>query len=68
MDLSRKRLDWCALSPDAEQRASGSVPPDRDGLARLVHRLGDVDQEVVAVVESMNGARFVHDQLELAGW
>jgi hypothetical protein len=23
---------------------------------------------VLAVVESMNGARFVHDQLELAGW
>jgi transposase len=21
-----------------------------------------------AVIESMNGARFVHDQLELAGW
>jgi hypothetical protein len=23
---------------------------------------------VVAAIESMNGARFVHDQLELAGW
>jgi hypothetical protein len=30
-----------------------------------VHRLGDAD--VLAVVESMNGARFIHDQLELAG-
>jgi hypothetical protein len=31
-----------------------------------VQRLGDA--EVLAVIESMNGARFVHDQLELAGW
>jgi transposase len=29
--------------------------------------LGDA-AEVVAVIESMSGARFVHDQLELAGW
>ena len=42
------------------------MPPDADGLAGLVGRLGDVP--VVAVIESMNGARFVHDQLELAGW
>ena len=34
--------------------------------AHLVRRLGDA--EVLAVVEVMNGARFVHDQLELAGW
>src|SRR5262249_58564899 len=45
---------------------AGAVPPDLDGFGRLVHRLGDA--EVVAVVETMNGARFVHDQLELAGW
>ena len=44
----------------------GSVPPDADGLAGLVRRLGDA--ELVAVFESMNGARFVHDRLELAGW
>jgi transposase len=45
---------------------AGAVTPDTDGLARLVHRLGDA--EVLAVIEVMNGARFVHDQLELAGW
>ena len=44
----------------------GAVPPDRDGLARLAQRLGDAP--VLAVIESMSGARFVHDQLELAGW
>jgi hypothetical protein len=42
------------------------VPPDRDGLATLGRRLGDTP--VVGVIESMSGARFVHDQLELAGW
>jgi hypothetical protein len=25
-------------------------------------------QPVRAAIESMNGARFIHDQLELAGW
>src|SRR3990172_5008616 len=41
-------------------------PPDGDGLAGLVRRLGDA--EVLAVIESMNGARFVHDRLELHRW
>jgi transposase len=67
LDLSRKRLDWQALQPDGERAAIGAVPPDPDGLATLVQRLGDAD-EVIAVIESMSGARFVHDQLELAGW
>jgi transposase len=66
LDLSRKRLDWQALRADGTLVGTGAVPPDPDGLAQLVHRLGDA--EVLAVVESMNGARFVHDQLELAGW
>jgi transposase len=67
LDLSRKRLDWQALLPDGERAALGAVPPDRDGLARLVRRLGDAEQ-VIAVIESMSGARFVHDELERAGW
>jgi transposase len=67
LDLGRRRLDWQALLPDGERAALGAVPPDRDGLAGLVRRLGDAD-EIVAVIESMSGARFVHDQLELAGW
>jgi transposase len=67
MDLSRKRLDWQALGPGGEQLGNGAVPPDRDGLARLVGRLGDADL-VLAVIESMSGARFVHDRLEAAGW
>jgi transposase len=65
LDLSRKRLDWLALDREGQRVAIGAVPPDRDGLHRLVERLGD---EVLAVIESMTGARFVHDRLEQAGW
>jgi transposase len=66
LDLSRKRLDWQALGREGERVGIGAVPPDRDGLVGLVQRLGDA--AVLAVIESMSGARFVHDQLELAGW
>src|SRR5713226_7954093 len=66
LDLSRKRLDWQALDREGERVAIGAVPPDRDGLAKPVQRLGDAP--VLAVIESMSGARFVHDRLELAGW
>ena len=66
LDLSRKRLDFDARLAGGELLERGAVPPDPDGLAGLVRRLGD--GEVLAVIESMNGARFVHDQLELQGW
>jgi transposase len=68
LDLSRKRLDWQALDREGARVGIGAVPPDRDGLARLVERLGDAGEQVLAVIESMSGARFVHDRLELAGW
>lgn len=66
LDLSRKRLDWQALDGAGERVAAGAAPPDRDGLLQLARRLGD--REVLAVIESMSGARFVHDQLELYDW
>ena len=66
LDLSRKRLDWQALDREGERVASGAVPPDRDGLDGLIERVGE--REVLAVIESMSGARFVHDQLEIGGW
>src|SRR5437773_6792236 len=66
LDLSRKRLDWLALDHEGQQAEIGAVPPDRDALAKLGQRLGETP--VLAVIESMSGARFVHDQLELAGW
>jgi transposase len=66
LGLSRKRLDWQALDERGGRVGIGAAPPDRDGLARLAGRLGDA--EVLGVIESMTGARFVHDQLELHGW
>src|SRR5438445_9959334 len=66
LDLSRKRLDLYACAGDGQLVDRGALPPDPDGLAQLVRRLGDTD--VLAVVEVMNGARFIHDQLELRGW
>jgi transposase len=45
-----------------------AVAPDAGGLRSLVDRLRIARQPVLGVIESMNGARFVHDQLELAGW
>jgi transposase len=70
LDLSRNRLDWQALVADGGRVGEGACPPDRDGLAQLVRGF---DREygrgpVLAAIESMTGARFVHDQLELAGW
>jgi transposase len=67
LDLSRKRLDWQALDPEGRRAAIGAVPPDREGLVKLRRRLGDAGG-VVAVIESMSGARFVHDELERQGW
>src|SRR6185369_11057537 len=43
--------------------------PEAGGLAALVSRIdAEFGGPVYAAIESMNGARFVHDQLELAGW
>ena len=40
----------------------------RTGCVGLSERLGRHGEPVRAAIESMNGARFVHDTLELAGW
>src|SRR5437868_823861 len=68
LDLSRKRLDFCLLDQLGEKVEVGAAPPDADGLRGLAARIGRFGAPVVAAIESMNGARFVHDQLELAGW
>jgi transposase len=46
----------------------GAAPPDADGLRALAARLGRFGLPIRAAIESMNGARFVHDQLELQSW
>jgi transposase len=68
LDLSRKRLDFDVRGELGQPLESGAVPPDADGLARLAARLGRHGEPIRAAIESMNGARFVHDQLELHGW
>ena len=67
LDLSRKRLDFHLLDEQGETVAAGAAPPDADGLRTLARRFAG-DLPVAAAIESMNGARFVRDQLELAGW
>ena len=39
-------------------------PPDGDGLRGLTRRVGSHGLAVRGVIESMTGARFVHDRLE----
>src|SRR5713226_9486781 len=68
LDLSRKRLDFCLLDERGERVETGAAPPDADGLRGLAGRVGRFGEPVRAAIESMNGARFVHDRLELAGW
>ena len=46
-----------------------AVPPDADSLRTLARRIEEVHGEpVCAVIESMTGARIVHDTLEQEGW
>ena len=68
LDLCRKRLDFRLLDGGGSTVEVGVAPPDVDGLAGLVGRLAGHGQPIRAAIESMNGARFVHDQLERAGW
>src|SRR5215212_223864 len=68
LDLSRTRVDVHAMDEAGTSVLVTRAAPDTGGLASLVHRMAEFDQPVTAVIESMNGARFVHDQLELRGW
>jgi transposase len=56
------------ISADAELVDQYPVPADRDGLRGLAARVGAYGQPVRGVNESMNGARFVHDELLAHGW
>src|SRR5712664_2057652 len=68
LDLSRKRLDFHLLDSEGATVEVGAAPPDVDGLLGLTRRLDRHREPIRAAIESMNGARFVHDRLELAGW
>jgi transposase len=68
LDLSRKRLDFHLLDEGGRTAEAGAAPPDVDGLEQLAASLARHGQPIRAAIESMTGARFVHDQLELQGW
>ena len=68
LDLSRKRLDVCVLDVVGERVITTTCPPDADGLRHLVEEVRALGSPVTAAIESMNGARYVHDTLELHGW
>ena len=68
LDLSRRRLDYLALTEDGTNLEVGAAPPDADGLRGLATRLDRHGEPISAAIESMNGARFIHDTLERCGW
>jgi transposase len=68
LDLSRTRLDVHVMDETGAPMLVTTAAPDAGGLASLVSRVGEFGQPVTAAIESMTGARFVHDQLELRGW
>ena len=68
LDLSRQKLDVHVLDEDGHTLDTLAVRPDADALRTLAHRIARHGQPVRAAIESMTGARFVHDQLECAGW
>ena len=69
LDLSRRRLDYCCST----RRATASRPARRRRTATVCAGLvgwpaASRARSVRAAIESMNGARFVHDTLERCGW
>ena len=67
LDLSRQRLDVHVLDEEGRTVEVTAATPEVFGLRELVARISRHGDEVSATIESMNGARFVHDQLELDG-
>jgi transposase len=68
LDLSRRKVDVWLISDAGEVVDEWASPPDVDGLRGLARRAGMHALRVRGVIESMNGARFVHDTLEEHGW
>ena len=68
LDLSRRKVDVCLLSTQGEIVDEWASPPDGDGLRGLAARAAMWGPAVRGVIESMNGAGFVHDRLEEYGW
>jgi putative transposase len=61
LDLSRQRLDFHLLDGEGGTVEAGAAPPDADGLHGLSERLARHGAPIRAAIESMNGARYVHE-------
>ena len=68
LDLSRQRLDVHVLDQEGRTVDVTAIRPDSDALRTLAARELRHGHEISAAIESMTGARFVHDTLELLGW
>jgi transposase len=69
LDLSGRKIDVCLLSESGEQVEQLVAAPDADALRTLARHIDAVHGEpVCAVIESMTGARLVHNTLEQEGW
>jgi transposase len=56
------------LDEDGETVEVGVAAPDGPGLRAWAGGVTERGERVRAVIGSMNGARFVHDELERSGW
>ena len=65
LGLSRSKLDVCLLDDMGNQLDQLICAPDGEALRSFAGLHGG---PVSAVIESMTGARFVHDTLECCGW
>jgi transposase len=68
LDLSRQRLDVHVLDEDGRTVEVTAVRPEAGALRVLAARVLGHGHEVRGAIESMTGARFVHDTLERYGW
>jgi transposase len=68
LGLGRERLDFHLLDGEGATVAVGASPADVDGLDHLSQRRARQGASIGASIESINGARLVHERLELAGW
>jgi hypothetical protein len=67
LDLSRRKIDVCLLWAAGQVVEEFASPPDADRLVGLAGGVAGHELPVRAVIESMTGARFVHDRLEALG-
>ena len=69
LDLSRRKLDVCLLDEEGSHLDQLVCAPVGEALKTFAGRVDELHGgPVSAVIESMTGARFVHDTLECCGW